>query len=380
MRWTRRFAYLTAAAGTIVTVLGLAAPALASYTNDPITLGWNPAGPVHSSVSGNGVVYVGGKLDGTGGIAALDAASGNLLWQIPANGDVRALTLSADGSRLYAGGGFNTVDGVTHKHLVVISTADHSIVSPWKGVASGMVRDLVLNGDTLFVGGAFAKLNGVAGKGIGAVNATTGVRDSTFNHAADADVEGLTLTPSALLLVGKFLTIDGQPRASLAAIDLSDYSLSSWAPRRFCSGCDTYWDVQTDGTWAYVGASGAGGNFAAINLATGAQRWAYVHADGDIQAVFLAGDGKAYLGGHFGTSIYNVATSRTQVAVTVVAAVDISTGQPDPNFTPHIFKHYPGCWTFSSTLGKLWVGGDFTGELQNGKNNHKPYLAAYPGV
>jgi hypothetical protein len=356
MRWTRRFAYLTAAASTIVAVLGFAAPAHASYTNEPISLGWNPLGAVHSSVSGNGAVYVGGKLDGTGGIAAVDAVTGNLLWQIPANGDVRALTLSADGTRLYAGGGFNTVDGVTHKHLVVISTVDHSIVSPWKGTASGMVRDLVLNGDTLFVGGAFAKLNGVANKGIGAVNATTGVRDATFNHVADGDVEGLTLTSTSLLLVGTFLHIDGQARSSLAAINLSDFSLSAWAPRRFCTGCDTYWDVQTDGTWAYV------------------------HADGDIQAVFLAGDGKAYLGGHFGTSIYNVATSRTQVAVTVVAAVDISTGQPDPNFTPHIFKHYPGCWTFSSTLGKLWVGGDFTGELQNGKNNHKPYLAAYPGV
>jgi hypothetical protein len=380
MRWTRRFAYLTAAASTIVAVLGFAAPAHASYTNEPISLGWNPLGAVHSSVSGNGAVYVGGKLDGTGGIAAVDAVTGNLLWQIPANGDVRALTLSADGTRLYAGGGFNTVDGVTHKHLVVISTVDHSIVSPWKGTASGMVRDLVLNGDTLFVGGAFAKLKGVANKGIGAVNATTGVRDATFNHVADGDVEGLTLTSTSLLLVGTFLHIDGQARSSLAAINLSDFSLSAWAPRRFCTGCDTYWDVQTDGTWAYVGASGFGGNFAAFNLVTGQQRWPYVHADGDIQSVFLAGDGKAYLGGHFGTSIYNVATSRTQVAVTVVAAVDMATGQPDPTFTPKIFKTYPGCWTFSGTPGKLWVGGDFTGELQNTRNNHKPYLAAYPGV
>jgi len=380
MRRTRRLAYLTAIAGAIAAVLGFAAPANASFTNEPVTLGWNPAGPVHSSASQGGVVYVGGKLDGTGGIAALDAATGNLLWQIPANGDVRALTLSADGSRLYAGGGFSIVDGVSHKHLVVIQTADHSIVSPWKGTASGMVRDLVVNGDTLFVGGTFAKLNGVANKGIGAVNATTGIRDAAFNHFTDFDVEGLTLTSNSLLVVGKFTQVDGQPRASLAAINLSDYSLSSWAPRRFCSGCDTYWDVQTDGTWAYVGASGSGGNFAAISLGTGQTRWSYVHADGDIQSVFLAGDGNAYLGGHFGQTIYNVATSRTQVAVTVVAAVNITTGQPDPTFTPKIFKTYPGCWTFAGTPGELWVGGDFTGELQNGSNNHKPYLAAYPGV
>jgi hypothetical protein len=380
MRWTRRFAYLTAAAGTIVTVLGLAAPAQASYTEDPITLGWNPAGPVHSSVSGNGVVYVGGKLDGTGGIAALDADTGNLLWQIPANGDVRALTLSADGSRLYAGGGFNTVDAVTHKHLVVISTADHSIVSPWKGTTSGMVRDLVLNGGTLFVGGTFAKLNGVANKGIGAVDATTGVRDSAFNHFTDLDVEGLTLTSSSLLVVGKFTQVDGQPRASLASIDLSTYALTSWAPHRFCSGCDTYWDVQTDGTWAYIGASGGGGNFAAINLVTGAQRWRYIHADGDIQSVWLPGDGKVYVGGHFGQQIYSTGSSSSAIAATVVAAIDLTSGLPDSTFTPKIYKTYPGCWTFTSTLGKLWVGGDFTGELKNGSNNHKPYLAAYPGV
>ncbi|MDQ1483259.1 MAG: hypothetical protein QOF35_1335 [Actinomycetota bacterium] len=379
MRLTRSSACLTAVAGAIVTVFGLAAPAQASFANDPVTLGWNPAGPVHSSVSQNGVVYVGGKLDGTGGIAAVDAATGNLLWQIGANADVRALTLSPDGTLLYAGGAFSTVDGVSHKHLVVIHTADHSIVSPWKGTTSGMVRGLVATSDTLFVAGAFASADGVASKGIAAINATTGVRVATFNHAADGDVEGLALTQNSLLLVGKFLNIDGQPRASLAAINLSDYSLSSWAPHRFCSGCDTYWTVKTDGSYAYVGASGFGGNFAAISLGNGQPRWPYVHADGDVQTVYLAGDGNAYLGGHFGTSIYNTANSRNPLAVTVVAAVNIATGQPDPTFTPTIYHHYPGCWAITSTAGELWVGGDFTGEKQNGRNNHKPYLAAYLG-
>jgi hypothetical protein len=380
MRWTRRLALTATAATTVATVLGFAAPANASYTNDPVSLGWNPAGAVHSSVSQNGVVYLGGKLDGTGGIAAVDAATGNLLWLLPANKDVRALALSADGTVLFAGGSFSTVDGQTHKHLVAIQLSDHSFVSPWKGTASGMVRDLVVTGDTLFVGGAFAKTDGVANRGIGAISASTGHPIASFNHSVDLDVEGLALTANTLLMVGTFTQVDGQPRSSLAAIDLSTYSLTSWAPRRFCSGCDTYWDVQTDGTWAYVGASGAGGNFTAFNLVTGQQRWPYVHADGDVQAVFLAGDGNAYLGGHFGTSIFNIANYRNPVAVTVVAAVNMATGQPDPTFTPKIYHTYPGCWTFTVADGKLWAGGDFTGERANSKNNHKPYLAAYPGI
>src|ERR1041385_1403933 len=113
-RWR---AMVTTAATLVATVLGFAAPAHAIYTEEPATLAWHPAGPVHSSVSRDGVVYLGGKLDGTGGIAAVDAATGNLMWLLPANKDVRALALSPDGSRLFAGGSFTAVNGQTRKHL-----------------------------------------------------------------------------------------------------------------------------------------------------------------------------------------------------------------------------------------------------------------------
>ena len=379
MRWTRGLALSSAVGSTVAIVLGFPTPAHASYTTEPVTLGWHPAGPVHSSVSRGGVVYVGGKLNGTGGIAALDAASGHLLWLLPASNDVRALALSPDGSRLFAGGSFTAVNGQTRKHLVAINLANHRLVTPWKGTASGMVRDLVVAGDTLFVGGKFSSLGGVANKGIGAVSATTGARVTRFNHSVDLGVMGLALTSNTLLLSGTFTQVDGHPRASIAAIDLSTYALTSWAPGRFCSNCNTYWDVQTDGSWAYVAASGGGGNATAFNLGTGQQRWR-VHADGDIQAVWLPGDGKVYMGGHFGQQIYRTGSSASAVAATLVAAVDLTTGLPDPSFTPRIYKTYPGVWTFTSARNRLWVGGDFTGELQNGKNNQKPYLAAYSRV
>jgi PQQ-like domain len=379
MRGIRSRTVLATAAITVSTVLGFAAPAHAAYAIEPVTLGWNPAGPVHSSVSGNGVVYVGGKLDGVGGIAAVDAGTGNLLWQTPASKDVRALALSADGNTLYAGGSFSAVGGVTHRHLVALNVSDGSIITSFKGRAAGMVRDLVVSGDTLYLGGLFTSVDGVAGQGLGAVNATTGARIATFNHTVDLGVMGLALNSNTLVMVGSFNSVDGQARQHIAAIDLASNTLTSWAPRRFCD-CDTFWDVQTDGTYAYVGASGGGGNFGSYNLTTGSARWRYVHADGDVQTVFLPGDGKAYLGGHFGTSIFNTGTPWNSVPVTVAAAVDLSTGQPDPGFTPKFYKTYPGGWAYASAGNKLWIGGDFTGEGQNGKNNKKPYLAAFPGV
>jgi hypothetical protein len=58
------------AASTVAAVFGFAAPAHAAYTEAPVSLPWNPAGAVHSSVSRNGVVYLGGKLRRRGSTAA----------------------------------------------------------------------------------------------------------------------------------------------------------------------------------------------------------------------------------------------------------------------------------------------------------------------
>jgi hypothetical protein len=145
-----------------------------------------------------------------------------------------------------------------------------------------------------------------------------------------------------------------------------------------CSSCTQYWDVQTDGTYAYVASSGPGGSAGAFNLNTGAQPWARIRADGDIQALWLPGDGRLYIGGHFGQQVWSSGSSQNAVPATVVASIDLATGRPLADFTPGIYKTYPGAWTFTSTSGKLWVGGDFTGEQVNGANNHRPYLAAYP--
>jgi hypothetical protein len=378
MRWTRRFALLAAAVATGGTVVGFAAPANASYTHDPITLAWNPAGPVHASLSSNGVVYLGGKLDGTGGIAAIDAATGNLLWQVPANNDVRALALSADGSTLYAGGNFTTVNGVTHRHVAALSTADHGLVTAFRGRAGGAVRDLAVRGNDLYVAGKITKLGGVPSRGIGAMDAATGARDAGFTFQADGDVLGLALTGSRLILSGSFTQISGSQRTNLAMIDLSTNTLTGWAPAKLCSNCNQYFDVQTDGVNAYVAASGNAAG--AFSLATGLQPWRIIRGTGDFQAVWLPGDGKAYFGGHFGLGVWSGPMPQNIVDAKMLVSVSTANGVIDPSWTPRLYKAYPGVWTFTSTDGKLWVGGDFTGEQVIGSNNKKPYLAAYQGI
>jgi hypothetical protein len=374
---TRRLALTAAVVTTVVSVLGVA-PAEASYAHDPIPLAWHPAGAVHSSLTAGGVVYLGGKLDGVGGIAAVDASTGSLLWLVPADGDVRALALSGDGATLYAGGGFSTVAGVTHRHVVALRVADHSLVSSWKGAAGGQVRDLVARGSDVYVAGKITTVGGVAERGIGALDAVTGKHDAGFGFSADDDVLGLALTGNRLILSGSFTQINGVPRASLASIDLSTDTLTGWAPARLCSGCHQYWDVQTDGVNAYVAGSGNAGG--AFSLATGQQAWPIIRGTGDFQAAWLPGDGKVYFGGHFGLGVWSGAKKQNVVNAKGLVSVFTATGQIDASWTPMLYTAYPGVWSFTSTPGKLWVGGDFTGEQVNGKNNKQPYLAAYPAA
>lgn len=376
MHGTRRLASILTVAATVAAVLGLAGPARAVYEPEPISLAWNPAGPVHATLAGNGVVYLGGKLDGTGGIAAVNASTGGLLWMVPANGDVRALALSPDDSTLYAGGPFTTVDGATHRQVVAINVADHSVISTWKGAAAGAVRDLVTHGSDVYVAGKITTVGGVAQRGIGALDADTGKRDAAFDFSADGDVLGLALTGSRLILSGSFTHINGVSRSELASIDLSTTTLTDWNPAKLCSNCDQYWDVQTDGTNAYVATSGNAGG--AFSLSSDGQAWPIIRGTGDFQAVWLPGDGRVYYGGHFGLGVWSGPKRQNEVDAKMLVAVFTANGQIDSAWTPRLVTSYPGVWTFTSANGRLWVGGDFTGEQVNGANNHKPYLAAYP--
>ncbi|MFY9915809.1 MAG: PQQ-binding-like beta-propeller repeat protein [Nocardioidaceae bacterium] len=372
MKLCRSLAVISGLAMSVVATVGLAMPASAAYTNEPLSRAWVADGPVHSSLGTSTSLFVGGLFAGSGGVAMVDPATGGANWILPTNGDVRALALSSDGNTLFAGGNFTTVAGAKHLHLVAINVSDGSVIPTWKASASGSVRDLVVSGDTLYVAGTFKTINGFTEKGLGALTASTGVRISGFTHFTDKNVWGLALTPTSLIAVGNFTTVDGVGRSSMASFNLSTYAMTSWAPYRLCSGCTSYWDIVVDGTNAYVGTSG--NVVGAYNLVTGSNPWRYVRTDGDVQALALTGDGLLYIGGHFGQYVGSSSNPRT-----ILAAINPANGAVDPNFHPRFYATYPGIWTLTSTPGRLYGGGDFKGVGigPNEANNKVPYLAAF---
>ena len=68
---------------------------------------------------------------------------------------------SPDGSRVYVGGDFTTVDGVARGHVAAFSTATGALL-PWAPNIGGQVRALAVTPDLVYVGGNYPSANGQA--------------------------------------------------------------------------------------------------------------------------------------------------------------------------------------------------------------------------
>ena len=147
---------------------------------------------------------------------------------------------------VYVGGAFTTVNGATHKGLVQLNvnpgvttgaTADGSAVTAFKASVSNYVRDLALSpdGTALYVGGQFTSVdsatsfsNGNAVAALARLNATTGALDNSFPFTLGDPISGLPVKVEAMALSpngnelavsGTALQVNGQPRPRLTIIN-----------------------------------------------------------------------------------------------------------------------------------------------------------------
>jgi beta-propeller uncharacterized protein DUF5122 len=254
---------------------------------------WAPSadGTVHTlRLSADGTkVFVGGAFANIGASArsrlALLAATGSGAvdgtWKPVADADVSALSLSADGSRLFAAGAFTKLGGVKRNYLGAVGTTGAGAIDAWDpnaampamavaqspttifaggtfatvngtaranlaafDAATGAlipgfvantdktVRAIVpsVDGASLYVGGLFKKVNGVSRSRLAKLNATTGAADGAWAPKASAEVKALAVAGSKVYVGGAFSTINGSTRNRAAAVDAASGALSSWNP------------------------------------------------------------------------------------------------------------------------------------------------------
>src|SRR5579862_3116960 len=166
------------AAALITAPTAGAVPVTHSVVVSQTPAGWTPQildGLVRAEVQVGDEIVVGGtftQVKNKSGatltrneIFAFDAQTGVIDPNFAPNiqgGEVSTLSASPDGTAVFAGGEFSTVDGVAMKRLVKLNLADGSIVPGFNAAISGSwVEDSQVLGSDLYIGGAFSSVNGV---------------------------------------------------------------------------------------------------------------------------------------------------------------------------------------------------------------------------
>ncbi|HQR26668.1 MAG TPA: PKD domain-containing protein [Nocardioides sp.] len=197
-------------------------------------------------------------------------------------GGVNAVEASPDGTKLYVGGTFNTVNGVSKRKLASLNLTTGAPIAGFTAQGNGQVNAIAASDTTVYAGGRFTKINGTTRVGLAAVNGSTGAVDLGFDNQLSGGigvngtltVQQLKLTHdnSKLLVVHTARKIDGQDRYGVGLIDTASKQLLPWRSRiwednlQFVGGIQRIYsgDIAPDDSFFVVG-SGSGGDRPPIN-------------------------------------------------------------------------------------------------------------------
>lgn len=280
-----------------------------------------PPTTVYALAAMGGKIFIGGDFDAVGGVprtnfAAVDATTGALDSGVDAavgvSGSKSIRALVANGSRVYAGGYFTSVDGAARLRVAAFDAAG-SLEAGWRPRVKGTVKSLAFdcNGETVFVGGTFAQASGtaqpyVAREDVARFDAATGSIHAWAIPEADLP-NSVPVLDMAAACDRLFLGIGGSNW--LYTVDLTD-------------------DVG-DALWLYK----TGGN---------------------VQTVAIFGD-RVVFGGHF--SQVELPDGQ-RIKRTRFGAADFD-GNLDP-WAPTMDGQFYGPWDILATGNQVWVGGRWT--------------------
>jgi hypothetical protein len=337
---------------------------------------WGTDGRISAILPVGNTIYVGGSfahvVDRSGGthpaanVAAFNATTGAAItnWSPSTDGAVQAL--ATDGTRIFVGGNFSTVDGKAHANLAAVDALTGRL-STWNAGTTAVVDSIVATGGAVYIGGNFKRVKDATG--------------ATFNRAYVAKLTGMSptlatgwqpspdarvraLVPSQdgnrLFLGGDFTTLGRANTNRTAAVLTSTGALDPYASTANNSNSyATVYDLDTDGTRLFEAVGGSGGACTVVNAATGARIYSK-HTNGNVHGVNVV-SGTVYCGGHFSGAGSFDGQTRSKMA-----AFDLTSGA-DLAFAPTINSAL-GVWATAADATHEYAGGDFTkvsGQTQN---------------
>ena len=183
----------------------------ADGTLDPT---WNPStdGVVYAlAASGDGSkLFLGGGFTTVGGqsrsrLAAVTPDTGELLsgWAATAKNNLVRALVADSGDRLYVGGSFTLFSGHSIARLAAVNQSTGAVDPSFAAAPSGTVRALALSedGSKLYAGGSFTTIGEASRPGAAELSATSGAATS-FAPTDGGVVISMDVTPSGRLFFG----------------------------------------------------------------------------------------------------------------------------------------------------------------------------------
>lgn len=127
------------------------------------------------------------------------------------NGNVTDLAASPDGTRLYAVGGFTTVDGVARNRIAAFNLPTGTLNTSFAPTPNGNTKAVAATNTTVYLGGWFGGVNGATRYRMAAVNASNGALVPGFVPVVDdRQVQSIVVSPDeqSVVISGSFTSVN----------------------------------------------------------------------------------------------------------------------------------------------------------------------------
>jgi hypothetical protein len=268
-RWTRRGSIALVVGTVAVSVLGLAAPALAAtgpVSTHPAS-GTPQLAPTGTTEQVRQLVQCGGTMFAVGTFTSIQqgttvysrhnafsfsatAPYKVTSWNPNVNGTVNTVAFNGTGCHnAYLGGKFTSVHGGSAKNIVEVSTSTGAINTAFVHSANGQVETMLVAHGHLLTGGFFTSVNGNGNKYLASLSPTTGKDDGfvhlgisgTYNNspATRAYNQQLSHSKDFELVEGVFTSVGGKHRQQIFMLNLtgSSAAVTGWTSPEFNGEC-----------------------------------------------------------------------------------------------------------------------------------------------
>ncbi|CAN5247103.1 PKD domain-containing protein [soil metagenome] len=139
------------------------------------------------------------------------------------NAQVRAVSASPDGSRIYVGGQFTTVNGVAKNRLAALNPTTGALITAFTPGANATVLSIHATSSAIYIGGDFTSVGGTARTKAAAINPANSAILPFAPAVADRSVRGIYSVNNKVAIGGNFTAVNGSnnPGYGLALLDAS---------------------------------------------------------------------------------------------------------------------------------------------------------------